>query len=160
MLGVVIFGVVVSGLTSYITTGSQSEQLYATKMENLKNFFKVKDVPFSIRRNVRLFYDNLLRKKSVFDESDILDQLPPQLSKDLVFALYGPVINNTTLFVGLEDEVTAKLCMELRPFHVVAGALILREGHVGRVSACAAENGPRMLVAPALCGQDLPSNSA
>ena len=28
--------------------------------------------------------------------------------------------------------MTAKLCLELRPFHVQAGTAILREGHVGR----------------------------
>ena len=36
------------------------------------------------------------------------------------------------MFVGLEDEVVAKLCMMLTPFHVVSGSVISREGHQGQ----------------------------
>ena len=89
-------------------------------------------MPFSLRKNVRQFYDNLLRKKTVFDERDIIESLPPQLKKEMVYALYAPIIHQAVLFVGLEDEVITKLCLALAPFHVVAGVTIYREGHVGR----------------------------
>jgi CRP-like cAMP-binding protein len=118
-------------MTTYISTGKQEQVKYKQKMDTLHDFFRAKDIPFELRKNVRLFYDNLLRKKTIFDEQEILASLPPALANDVIYTLYSDTIVNTSMFVGLEDEVVAKLCMKLTPFHVVAGTVVSREGHQG-----------------------------
>ena len=100
-------------------------------MDTLHDFFRARDVPFELRKSVRLFYDNLLRKKTVFDEGEIVASLPPALANDVIYTLYSDTIMNTPMFVGLEPEVIAKLCMRLTPFHAPVGTRIAEEGHQG-----------------------------
>ena len=131
-LGLVLFGVVIGSMTTYISNGKANEQKYKQQMDTLHDFFRARDIPYDLRKNVRMFYDNLLRKKTVFDEKEIVSNLPPALGKEVVYALYAPIITNVALFIGLEDEVVTKLCMLMAPFHVVAGTVIAREAHQGR----------------------------
>ena len=125
------FGVVIGSLSTYISSGKQEQVKYKQKMDTLHDFFRAKDVPFELRKNVRLFYDNLLRKKTVFDEGEIIASLPPALANDVIYSLYSEPITNTPMFIGLEVEVVAKLCMKLTPFHALSGTIISQEGHQG-----------------------------
>lgn len=100
-------------------------------MDTLHDFFRAKEVPFELRKSVRLFYDNLLRKKTVFDEGEIIASLPPALANDVIYTLYSDTIMNTPMFVGLEPEVISKLCMRLTPFHAPLGTQISQEGYQG-----------------------------
>eukprot|EP01043_Picozoa_sp_COSAG02_P007700 COSAG02_NODE_235_length_27784_cov_9.895828_3_plen_448_part_00 len=125
------FGVVIGSLSTYISSGKQEQVKYKQKMDTLHDFFRAKDVPFELRKNVRLFYDNLLRKKTVFDEGEIIASLPPALANDVIYTLYSETITNTPMFIGLEVEVVAKLCMKLTPFHALSGTIISQEGHQG-----------------------------
>ena len=61
-------------------------------MDTLHDFFRAKEVPFELRKSVRLFYDNLLRKKTVFDEGEIIASLPPALANDVIYTLYSDTI--------------------------------------------------------------------
>lgn len=125
------FGVVIGSLSTYISSGKQEHVKYKQKMDTLGDFFRAKEVPFELRKNVRLFYDNLLRKKTVFDESEIIASLPPALANDVIYSLYSETITSSPIFVGLEVEVVAKLCMRLTPFHALSGMVISQEGHQG-----------------------------
>lgn len=134
MVGTILqvgFGVVIGSLSTYISSGKQEQVKYKQKMDVLHDFFRANDVPFELRKNVRMFYDNLLRKKNVFDEDAILASLPPVLANDLIYTLYADTIMRTPMFIGLEVEVVAKLCMKLTPFHVLSGNVISKEGHKG-----------------------------
>eukprot|EP01043_Picozoa_sp_COSAG02_P047046 COSAG02_NODE_4469_length_5331_cov_1.979931_5_plen_431_part_00 len=125
------FGVVIGSLSTYISSGKQEHVKYKQKMDTLGDFFRAKEVPFELRKNVRLFYDNLLRKKTVFDEGEIIASLPPALANDVIYSLYSETITSSPIFVGLEVEVVAKLCMKLTPFHALSGMVISQEGHQG-----------------------------
>ena len=100
-LGLIVFGAVLGKLTNFLSAGQQAEQAYRTKMDELRDFFKQKNLPAELRLNVRKFYDNLYQKKTVFDEQAILRPLPPQLAKEMVDALYADLIASSKMFAGV-----------------------------------------------------------
>jgi len=82
--GMIVFGVIVETLSSLIKSGKLGEQVLREKMDMLREFFRMRDITVSTRRKVRLFYENMYKHRSVWDESEILKPLPAVLQKELV----------------------------------------------------------------------------
>jgi hypothetical protein len=59
---------------------------------------------------------NRYANKTVFDEEQILGQLPTHMSSELVFLMYRVVIESTPFFNGLPKDVTVKLCLAMKPY--------------------------------------------
>ena len=131
LLGGMIFGMLVGTLSSIITQGRLAEQMFTTKMEAVSEFMRVKRVPLLLRRRVRVFYENLYKQKSVFDENEFLTQLSPQLAKELTQFMYEDIMDNVPLFNGLPDSVVTKICLHLKPFTANMNDDIVKEGEEG-----------------------------
>lgn len=67
----------------------------------------------------------------MFNEADILSQLPPAMATDLVFMMYEKIISGTPLFSELSKDVTTKLCLALQPYPAMRGDCIMREQEPG-----------------------------
>ena len=61
-------GVLAGMLSSWITAGKVSEQLYRQRMDSLAEFLRAKHFPYEVRKRVRTFYAHLYENKTVFDE--------------------------------------------------------------------------------------------
>ena len=61
-------GVLAGMLSSWITAGKGSEQLYRQRMDSLAEFLRAKHFPYEVRKRVRTFYAHLYENKTVFDE--------------------------------------------------------------------------------------------
>lgn len=131
LLGGMIFGMLVGTLSSIITQGRMAEQIYNERMEQVGEFMRVKNVPILLRRRVRVFYENLYKQKSVFDENEFLTQLSPQLAKELTQFMYADIMGHVPLFDGLPDSIVTKMCLSLKPFTATAGDEIMRENEEG-----------------------------
>lgn len=131
LLGGMIFGMLVGTLSSIITQGRMAEQIYNDRMEQVGEFMRVKNVPIVLRRRVRVFYENLFKQKSVFDENEFLTQLSPQLAKELTQFMYEDIMGHVPLFNGLPDSIVTKMCLSLRPFTATEGDEITREKEEG-----------------------------
>ena len=71
------------------------------------------------------------RAQTVFNEEEILSQLPPTMSTDLVFMMYEHIISGTPLFAELGKDLTTKLCLALQPYPAMRGDVIMREEELG-----------------------------
>jgi len=127
--GMIVFGVIVETLSSLIKSGKLGEQVLREKMDMLREFFRMRDITVSTRRKVRLFYENMYKHRSVWDESEILKPLPAVLQKELVRDMYKHM-DQTTLFAGLDADIRTKLCTLMRPMHATVGCEVMKEGEV------------------------------
>lgn len=131
LMSVVIFGVLTGLMSSWIGQGKVSSQLYTQRMESLTEFLRAKHFPYVVRKKVRYFYAHLYANKTVFDEQQILDHLPPGMASDLVYHMYADVINGTPFFKQLSNEVVTKLCLAMHPYPALPGDVIMKEDAVG-----------------------------
>ena len=130
--GVVIFGILVSQVSTHMASGNIGKQRYRDAMESLKSFFRVEDIPFSTRRKVRAFYNKLYTHKSAIDLKQILEPLPPLLLQEVMFTMYGDIIRQNKLFERLDDHIVTQLCLTMKPIHVSEGTVVIREGDTGQ----------------------------
>jgi hypothetical protein len=127
----IVFGWLTSSLNTYLSTGKLAKQQYQHRMETLTEFLRVKEVPFTVRRKIRMFYENYYKHKSVFDETEILKHLPPTMASELVYCMYRGIITNCPLFRDLSEGLVSKICVTLHPYATTAGDVIIREGTTG-----------------------------
>lgn len=67
----------------------------------------------------------------MFDEKEILSQLPAGMATELVYLMYKSVIESTPFFEGLPRDVQTKLCLSMKPYPCLSGDVIMTEGEVG-----------------------------
>jgi hypothetical protein len=92
----IIFGWLTSSLNSYLSTGKLASQEYRHRMDLLKEFLRIKKVPFTTRRKIRMFYQHYFKKKTVFNETEILRNLPPNVASELIYTMYKGIIEVCT----------------------------------------------------------------
>ena len=76
--------------------------------------------------------EHLYRRKTGYDEQELLDRLPPALSKELLDHLYRSQLAAVAIFKGLPEQVIAKLCFAMKPYKALKSDYIYREGEVCR----------------------------
>ena len=118
-------------ISSWISAGKVSEQLYRQRMDSLTEFLRTKRFPYEVRKRVRTFYAHLYENKTVFDEKEILSQLPAGMATELVYLMYKSVIDATPFFEGLPLDVQTKLCLSMKPYPALSGDVIMSEGEIG-----------------------------
>jgi hypothetical protein len=52
----------------------------------------------------------------VFDEEQILGQLPAHMANELVYLMYRVVIDGTPFFADLPKPIVVKLCLAMKPY--------------------------------------------
>jgi hypothetical protein len=100
-------------------------------MDSLGEFLRTKGFPYEVRKRVRTFFVHLYANKTVFDEGQILGQLPAHMANELVFLMYQVVIDGTPFFSDLPKAIVVKLCLAMKPYPALEGDTIMREGETG-----------------------------
>ena len=71
-------------------------QAFNTKMSELAEFMRAKGLPTSVSERITGFYEHMYQRKTLFDERQIIEELPPPIQKDLVRHLCAsPYISGT-----------------------------------------------------------------
>jgi len=127
LFGGLMFGILISKMAGMVSKGRLSDEKLKSRMEEISEFLRVKAVPLQLRRQIRMFFEALYAKNSVFDNAEFLVQLPPGLRKEMVEYLYMSVIGEMVLLEGIEDSTVMSLCLSLRNCVYERGNEVMRE---------------------------------
>lgn len=131
LAGSVIFGIIAGSLSALAMSESLSLHEIKIKRKQLEEFMHFKKVPKRMRPNFLDQLENWFTKKSVFDEEQVLEYLPPKHRKELLMAIYKPYLAQCPLLQGLESGAMAKLCLLMRPYLACEDDVIVQEGEIG-----------------------------
>ena len=131
LAGCVIFGIVAGSLGSLAMSTTMSEREKKYQREQLREFLRAKGIGSQQQHQVLEQMENWWQKKSVFDERQLLDKLPPKHRKELLMKMYRPSIMNSPLLKGVDDGILTKLCIQMRPYAAISGDVVVQEGEVG-----------------------------
>lgn len=131
LCGGISFAMLVGSLSAVLTSRSASETIFNEKMDSVREFLRVKEVPVACKRKVLSYYSHYYQEKSVFDEAEIIERLPEYLQTNLIHIIYGSLIEGVPMFKGLDEHVIARLCFALRPLRVIGGDTIMEKGKKG-----------------------------
>lgn len=70
----------------------------------------------------------------VFEQAELLKELPPAMATSLMKELYGDIVKNIPFFKDLDDVVMTKLSAAAKPIKVHSGQPIIEEGKTGQES--------------------------
>ena len=132
LFGCMIFGMLIGVLSTLVMGGKALEEKIDNQMAELREFMQEKGVPQHLRKRVKQYMETLYRKKTAYNEKEVLDSLPPALAAELLEAMYRDTIDMVPLFRGLEVEVLNQLCIAMKPFFAMAGDYVYRQGELGK----------------------------
>ena len=105
-----IYGGLAGVMSSLMMSGGSSQQAYMTQMMALKAWMKQKHMPKRHRAKITAHFENQLESGAMFDERDILEQLPVVLSSEISYFLCKFL---SPLFFTLSVMLAALRCLVL-----------------------------------------------
>ena len=123
----IVFGAV-AGTFASIFAPNAAAQAYQMKMKQLQEFARAKGLNESTKHKLQAHYTHLYPDKIIIDETEILQELPPQMREELVAQLYGQQLCSVPLFLNIESNVLTELCLALVPLPALRGSIMVKEG--------------------------------
>jgi Ca2+-binding EF-hand superfamily protein len=131
LAGGITFGILAGTLSAMLTESNAADQRAEEQIDALKTFMTSKRVHKPLRRQITDQMEYFYKTKSVFDEAEIVEKLPPKFKKTLLLTMYKPQLQTCPLFAGLDESIITKLAITLRPYLGVEGDAVVTEGEVG-----------------------------
>ncbi len=111
------FGFLVGTFATIVMSGRVSDQKKAEKLQGVREFTHQQKLPMKGRKKIRSFYEILYKHNTVFDEGELLEDLPESVRRSLTSTIHKNFTANVTFFRGFQEEVTVPLFLALvRPF--------------------------------------------
>lgn len=111
------FGFLVGTFATIVMSGRVSDQKKAEKLQGVREFTHLQKLPMKGRKKIRSFYEILYKHNTVFDEGELLEDLPESVRRSLTSTIHKNFTANVTFFRGFQEEVTVPLFLALvRPF--------------------------------------------
>ena len=120
LFGCVIFATLIGGLGSIMMSKKLLDQKVEYQLEELREFGRVKRLPKSLQKRMRLILEEAYRE-TAFDENKVLMQLPAAMQKEVHQHIHESMLAVMPLFQNLpesEDEILKQLLSAFKPLVV------------------------------------------
>jgi len=132
VLGVGVYGYVIGNVASLLSRMDTARTHYVATMERLAGFFRYRRVPQHLQRHVFDYYKYLWENQLGYDESTVLNDLPPTLRRELSLVLKRDLVRKVSFLKNASLELVQDLCVEMRAAVYTPGDVIVRAGEFGR----------------------------
>jgi hypothetical protein len=127
-----VFGYIISNVSHIIAIEDDTDTKIKDKVAAINAYMAYRKLPPEMQRKIRTHYEYIWKRKTVYDEREILQQLPTFLRTRVALYLNQDLIRNVAFLRDLGSDCLALLVTELRPFRVSAGHWIFKQGALGR----------------------------
>ncbi|MCB1146198.1 MAG: cyclic nucleotide-binding domain-containing protein, partial [Leptospiraceae bacterium] len=129
--GAGFYGFFVGNLASILANIDEAKSNFRWKLESVESFMKRNEVPVSLRKRVRSYYNYLWDVRKGNDQYKILNDLPLHLRSEVSMFLNRDLLKKVPLFEHASDEMLRELCLALHPEIFMPGDIIFRKGESG-----------------------------
>jgi voltage-gated potassium channel len=129
--GIGVTGFVVANLATLLANIDPARRNYSRSMERLSSFMYYRNIPDPLQRRIRDYYEYVWEKRIDYDESDILQTLPPSLAIEVSMFLKRDIIERVPLFSGASDAFIREIASQLQSIIFTPGDRIMRRGERG-----------------------------
>lgn len=127
-LGVGFYGYIIGNITTLLQRLDMKRAMYHSKINQLNTFLQYRQVPPSVKHRIMDYYDYLWENRKGFDESQLLDDLPPSLQAELSMSLKHDLIAKVPFFQQADDALIKDIAGRLKPIIFMPGDTIFDEG--------------------------------
>ena len=108
-----------------------STRLIKEKIEAINAYMKHRQLPPFLKQQIRNHFSYTWQRSSIWDEREILLELPSFLRSDVVLFNNSSVIEEVPLLATLPQNIIARLCLHFEPSQVSPMSKIIIEGEMG-----------------------------
>ena len=126
--GALVFAAITGSLASSMMAKKGAEQTYNTRMDEIYQFMRDKNVPTPVSRRTVAYFHTLWADKHVYNEVEILMAMPVCVSQSTAFCLVFPLLSRLRRRLCLVFPLLSRLRqrLSLRPFSL---GLCVRPDH-------------------------------
>jgi CRP-like cAMP-binding protein len=126
-----IYGGMAALMTESLTEANESEKDFNERFSALKAWMTERRLQKSYINKVLNYYSHKYKDSVIYDQAELLKELPPAMAASLMKELYGDVVAKIPFFHDLDDVVITKLSSLAKPLKVHQGQPIIEEGKTG-----------------------------
>eukprot|EP00297_Palpitomonas_bilix_P024581 CAMPEP_0113914366 /NCGR_PEP_ID=MMETSP0780_2-20120614/30322_1 /TAXON_ID=652834 /ORGANISM="Palpitomonas bilix" /LENGTH=391 /DNA_ID=CAMNT_0000912187 /DNA_START=643 /DNA_END=1818 /DNA_ORIENTATION=+ /assembly_acc=CAM_ASM_000599 len=131
LIGCFVFAHILGNFSALANKATTTEALFDSKMESVHEYMRFRKLPRKLRLKIRQFYEYLYSRRTVYDESAILNELTPGLRSKVLSHLYEASVRQFPPIKNGSDGFVSAIIDCLTPIHASPGDFIYREGQVG-----------------------------
>ena len=131
LVGAGLYGYIVGNVASILANIDVAKAHFAEKMEQVSAFLKYRNIPPGLQEKVHNYYDYLWESRLGYDESSVIEELPPSLRTEVSLYLNRDIIEKVPLFQGASDAFLREIVNILHPQVFTPGDFIIRKGEIG-----------------------------
>jgi len=132
VVGALSFAFINGNVVSVLASLDNHASLVEGKMEAVKEYVQWRSLPKDLVTRVRRYYEHYYDRTAVFDESDILKGLNPNLRVEVVDYILNESLGRLPLFGMLNPDFKLDLFPKLKPISFAPGEEIYRKGAKAR----------------------------
>ena len=153
IIGVLLYAVIIGSLSSALHSSDAAGARRRQKMDSVNDFLRTRNIPMSLQRRIRDFYDFSFSSQQDAGDHGLLDDLPPALRMRLRVSMNHRRIRMIPIFASCPDECVLAIIERLKGVLAVPGEYIVNSGQwgtnlyileSGRVALCIPKSGRRM----------------
>ena len=103
---------------------------YFEKMDLIQAYMRHHKFPTELRGRIRVYFKRYFTTRSALDESAVLNDLNPDLQREVSKYLLHDVVRKNPIFLGLDDGQLTNIVVALRPMMAEAEQELMHEGEL------------------------------
>ena len=130
-IGTVAFGYIIGMVTSVVMSEDRVTVTVRDNIEGIASYLRSRKTSHSLRERIREFFDNRWKTNTVFNEREILNDMPIFLRDEAVQEAYGPMVKGVPVLSRLPPSMLSTLVLRMTPERVMPTQLVIRQGDIG-----------------------------
>jgi len=131
IIGVGMFGYIIGNVATLIVNIDTARADFRAKMEEVRNYMRIKHIPAPIQDRVKNYYNYLWQTQKGITDVDFLLTLPKTLRLEISLYLNRGILDKVSLFKNADDVFIHEVIEELEPLVFLPGDFVMRQGEFG-----------------------------
>ena len=131
IIGVGMFGYIIGNVATLIVNIDTARADFHTKMEKVRNYMRIKQIPSPIQNRVKNYYNYLWETRQGITNVDFMLTLPQTLRLEISLYLNRGILEKVSLFKGADEVFIHEVIEELEPLVFLPGDFVIRQGEFG-----------------------------
>lgn len=131
LLGVGMYGYIIGNISSMIANIDVAKNNFVEKMEEIKEYMRIKKIPNIIQDKVKNYYTYLWETKKSISGVTFLDEIPHTLKMEISLFLNRTIIDKVSLFKDADEVFIREVVQILEPLVFLPDDYIIRQGEYG-----------------------------
>lgn len=131
IIGVGMFGYIVGNVATLIVNIDAARADFHARMEEVRNYMRIKQVPMSIQDRVKNYYRYLWETRQGITGVDFMMTLPHTLRQEISLFLNKEILEKVSLFHGADEFFIREVIEKLEHIVFLPGDFVIRQGEFG-----------------------------